>query len=99
VTPPPPDGPYQVRYPGKIGLAIRELNRQANRNGQGKAFIASLKQIVHRMESDPARLGEPLYRLPVLRMQVRCVALLPVMVYFAVCEDHAEVIIMNIRLM
>jgi hypothetical protein len=44
-------------------------------------------------------LGEPLYRLPVLRMQVRSVAIRPLSVAFAVCEDRPLVYINAVKLL
>jgi len=32
--------------------------------------------------------GEPLFRLPALRMRVRQVAIRPLYINYAVCEDH-----------
>ncbi len=60
---------------------------------------AALRRIVEHLESNPQALGEPLYRLPELRMQVRLVLVSPVSVHFAVCEDRPLVFIKGVMLM
>jgi hypothetical protein len=61
--------------------------------------LAALREIADKLETDPNQAGEPLYRLPVLRMRVRCIAIRPVAIDFAVCEDRPIVYIMRVMLM
>jgi len=66
----------------------------ANASPEEKARIAeALEQIVERLEADPHEVGEPLYRLPGLRMQVRTVVRRPLSIDFGVCEDQPIVFI------
>jgi hypothetical protein len=78
---------YEVHNSALIGQEIRRLQRQASRKGRGEEFLVALRAIVDRLHHDPNEFGEPLYRLPVLRMQLRCAVIRPLYVAFAVCED------------
>jgi hypothetical protein len=51
------------------------------------------------LEIDPLDVGEPAYRLPTLRMQVRTVIVRPLVVDFGVCEDQPDVFIKGVKLL
>jgi hypothetical protein len=70
-------GPNKVHCSGIIARALRRLLQQAARKGRAEAFLSALRQIEHRLSSAPTRLGEPLYRLPALRMQIRSAVIPP----------------------
>jgi hypothetical protein len=94
------DGPpYGVHASGVIIKALREIQRRAKREGRGEKVVAALRQIYQRLQDNPFTLGEPLYRLPGLRMQVRTCIVLPVLVDFAICEDHPLVFLKGVRLL
>jgi hypothetical protein len=78
---------------------LRQLHGRASRYGQGGAVASAFRQVVERMQRDPTELGEPSYRLPALRMQVRRVVVRPLVVYFAISEDHPLVVIKATRLL
>ena len=78
---------------------LRRLQRQAAREGRGQAMVAAFKRLVHRLQRNAPGVGEPLYRLSVLRMQVRTVVIRPLAVDFAVCEDRPLVFIKSIQLL
>jgi hypothetical protein len=102
MTTPEPDGlgpPYEVHGSGVIAAEIRRLRRQAAGEGRSAAMMAALREIHRRLQLDPNALGEPLYRLPVLRMQVRTCVVRPLAVDFAVCEDRPVVIIKGVSLL
>lgn len=66
------NGPgYQVHLSGVIAKSLRGIQTRANLLGRGKEVLSTFKAIVHRLEHDPFDFGEPLYRLPALRLQVR----------------------------
>ena len=69
--------PFQVGFSEVIAQTIRDLQRQASREGRGKDFLAAFRKAVNRLQTSPRAFGEPLYRLPALRMQIRCGALGP----------------------
>jgi hypothetical protein len=86
-------GPYEIVHSGAVTKALRQLCRQATQEGRAEAFLAALEQIEHRLGHTPNRFGEPLYRLPALRLQIRCAVIRPVSVYFGVHEDRQLVFI------
>jgi hypothetical protein len=90
---------YEIHNSGAITRAFLRLQMQASREGRGQELLAAARQIAERLQKNPLELGEPLYRLPVLRMQVRCVAVRPLYMDFAVCEDRPLVIIKAVRLL
>ncbi len=90
---------YQISFSGVITAEIRRLQRRASRQGRGAEFLQALRVIVDRLRQDPNEFGEPLYRLSVLRMQLRCAAGRPLHVDFAVCEDRPLVFIRAVRLL
>ena len=49
--------------------------------------------------NDPYDFGEPLYRLPALRMQIRHGAILPLFIDYGVCEDRPLVFIRGVTLL
>lgn len=73
----PANGGYQVAYSGAVGEALLQLQRQAVERGQAKAFAAAFRRIVGSLRKAPSATGEPLYRLPNLRLQVRTVVVSP----------------------
>jgi hypothetical protein len=92
-------GHYQVLCSGRILQTLRRLHAQALTEGRGGAMRSALRRLVLRLHHDPTVVGEPLYQLPALRMQVRSTALLPLVIDFAVCEDRPLVFIKGARLM
>lgn len=97
--PHPENGGYQIGYSGAVGETLRQLQRQATSRGQGKAFAAAFRRIVRALHKDPNAVGEPLYRLPILRLQVRTVAVSPLVIDFAVSEDRPVVYIKSGKLL
>jgi len=91
--------PYQISFSATTAEAIRQLQRQASREGRGVDFLSALRMIVARLRSNPMVTGEPLYRLPALRMQVRSVVIRPLSVDFAVCEGRPLVFIGVVKLL
>jgi hypothetical protein len=90
---------YEVHASGVIVEALRRAQRRAAREGRGEKALTALRQIYRRLQDNPTAFGEPLYRLPGLRMQVRTCVVLPLLVDFAVCEDHPLVFLKNVKLL
>jgi hypothetical protein len=97
--PTPENGSYEVRHAKVVGDAVRRLHREAADRGQGKAFTSALKRILRGLQRDPYTVGEPLYRLPNLRLQVRTVVVSPLSLDFAVSEDQPIVYIKSVVLL
>jgi hypothetical protein len=98
-SPSSPGGSYEVHNSGQIAQAFLQLQRQASREGRGQALLQATREVYKRLTSDPKEFGEPLYRLPNLRMQVRTVLIRPLNVDYAVCEDRPLVFIKAVRLL
>jgi GTP1/Obg family GTP-binding protein len=90
---------FQVHYSKAVGEALRELQRKATRRGQGQAFLSAFREIVRALREVPNEVGEALYRLPNLRLQVRTVVVAPLAIDFAVSEDHPFVYIKGGKLL
>jgi hypothetical protein len=90
---------FQLEFSGRIAQALRQLQRQASREGRGKAFLLALRKAVEQLRNHATEFGEPLYRLPALRMQVRCAVIRPLGIHFAVCEDRPLVFIKAVKLL
>ncbi len=91
--------PFQLGFSTVIAETIRQLQRQAARQGRGREFLEAFRTVVTRLGNDPTEFGEPLYRLPALQMRVRCGAIRPLYVDFAVCEDRPLVFIKSVKLL
>ena len=86
-------GGFEVDMSDAIGHELRELQRSAARAGFGPEFNAALHAIVARLHHDPDEFGEPIYRLPALRMQLRHGVIRPISVHYGVCEERPQVFI------
>lgn len=93
------DYPFHLGFSGVLAEAIRQLQRQASHEGRGKEFLVAIRTVMDRLRQDPREFGEPLYRLSAMRMQVRCVAVRPLYVDFAVCEDRPLVFLKAVKLL
>jgi hypothetical protein len=99
---PPSDMPghtWQVHLSRAVADSLLRIQRRASQEGRGEECLAAFRHIVKRMHSDPTTLGEPLYRLPGLRLLVRTVAVRPIAVVFGVSEDHPLVFIRSAKLL
>jgi hypothetical protein len=90
---------YDVRMSGVVGDRLKELHREAADSGRGKAFVSAFRQIVARLQRDPVNFGEPLYRLPALRLLVCQGAIHPLVVDYAVHETLPLVFIRGVTLL
>jgi hypothetical protein len=90
---------YDVHLAGQIIKRLKRLQRQATGEDRGEDFLAAVREVFRRLRLEPTTLGEPLYRLPVMRMQIRTVAVRPLVVDFGVCEDRALVFIKGVKLL
>jgi hypothetical protein len=101
MTPPPENAGYmwKVYLSRAVADSLLHIQRQATEEGRGEEAVAAFRQIVNRLHSDPWGLGEPLYRLPGLRLMVRSVALRPLVVHFGVSEEQRLVYIRSAKLL
>jgi len=78
---------------------IKLLHRLAIEQDRGEFFISSFKEIYSHLHDDPFEFGEPLYTLPMLRLQVRTASILPVVVTYGVSSDSPMVVIKDVQML
>ncbi|HWG44334.1 MAG TPA: hypothetical protein VN688_16265 [Gemmataceae bacterium] len=93
------EGGYEVHNSAAIAQAFLQLQHQAVQQGRGEELLRAARNVYDRLRQDPNEFGEPLYRLPALRLQVRCAVARPLSVHFAVCEDRPLVFITVVKLL
>ncbi len=92
-------GPFEVHASGVILQAFKQVQGQASFQGRGAEVLRAIREMHHRLIHDPLGFGEPLYRLPALRMQIRSGVIGPLGVFFGVCEDRPLVFVKGVRLL
>jgi len=92
-------GRYEVHCSGRIAKGLKEIQKRAKEEGRGEQVLSAIRHIWHRLSDNPSEFGEPLYRLPALRMHVRHGAVHPLFIDFAVCEDQPLVSIKGVTLL
>jgi hypothetical protein len=93
------NGGYALHLSTFLARRLRKLHREAAERNQGRIFVESFRTIVHRLETNPLDFGEPLYRLPGMRMEVRTGVVSPIVVDFAVCQERPLVFIKGVKLL
>ena len=93
------EGGYEVHNSGLIAEDFLQLQQEATQQGRGEDLLRATRAVYERLRLDPNEFGEPLYRLAVLRMWVRCAVIRPLSIDFAVCEDRPLVFIKAVRLL
>jgi hypothetical protein len=91
--------PFQVVYSVAIARALRQLQRHASRQGRGEDFLAAVRSVSNRLRDDPTAFGEALYRLPALRLRVRCAVVPPLGIHFAIHDDLPIVFVSSVKLL
>jgi len=99
--PAPGDGAriYTVHCSGVVAAEIRRVHGHAWSQRRGRAVTHAFREIVRRLERAASQVGEPAYRLPGLRLQIRTCVVNPLVVHFAVSEEHPLVFIKAVRLL
>ena len=90
---------YYLDFADFVADELRKLQRIATHRGQGKAFAAAFRRIFRALRKDPNAVGEVLYRLPVLKLQIRTVVVAPLVIDFAVSEERPIVYIKSGKLL
>ena len=63
---------------------FERLYKQAKREGRAEASMTAAREIRVRLQQLPGKLGEPLYRLPALRLEIRHAALGPLLMFLGI---------------
>src|SRR5262249_20802605 len=91
--------PYTVTMSEQTKAIVKNLHSQAMGQGAGERFVAALRQAIQRLRIEPMILGEPCYRLPALRLQVRQGVVAPLVIDYAVHEEKPLVFIRAIKVL
>jgi hypothetical protein len=90
---------YQVDVSQANANFLKQIQLQFVQAGKGKLFLDTVKLIFERLRSDPLEFGDPLYRLPALKLLFCHVARFPLAVVYAVHEEKPLVIICEIKVL
>jgi hypothetical protein len=88
---------YRVGTTGPAEAAYLDITDRAIVAGVGHAVVEAMRQIRERLRIDPREFGEPMYRLPSMRMLVRCAAVGPLYVEYGVHDIERVVVIRRVR--
>ena len=84
---------YRVQFTASTSARLKELVKKAIGIGLGQKALSAAKAIIRHLQSRPTEFGEPLYRLPALKLQVRVGIVRPLVVHYAVHEEKPLVFI------
>jgi hypothetical protein len=90
---------YQIIFSSDLPKVLRRLLQKADREEREEAFLNAFLQAVKNLQERPFDFGEPLYRLPVLRMQVRQAVIRPLGFNFAVHEEMPFVYLKGVKML
>lgn len=90
---------YEVHGSRETWRILRKIQARATRQGRGEQVLQAIRHIEERLRTNPTDFGEPLYRLPAMKMVVPCALAPPLVIDFGVCEDGPIVFIKDIRLL
>jgi hypothetical protein len=88
---------FKVIISGRLKRVIEELHGQAAQLGLGREFLATLRKIHHNLETNPRTFGDPLFRLPSMKLLVYHAMVSRVAVDYGVHDENKLVIVRNIR--
>ena len=63
-----PAGPFTVHFSAAVAEQIRRVLQRAGQAGRNEQALAAYYSALVGMETNPEDFGEPLYRLPALRL-------------------------------
>jgi hypothetical protein len=90
---------YVVKLSAKATSILKAQHLEAALAGNGKTFISSLRQIHDRLRTDPKDFGEPLYRLPALKLVVFQAVVSPLVVVYGVHQEKSLVFVQTFKLL
>jgi hypothetical protein len=93
------DRRYEVHCSAVVAAELRRLQREAPGVARKRAIASAFREVIRQLQFDPTEVGEPLYRLPGLRLQVRNCSVRPLVVAFAVSEERPLVFIKSVKLL
>ena len=91
------EGQFEVHISAHMFSRLRELQRRAALSGRGDEMVTAFLRALLRLKSDSWDFGEPSYRLPAMRLQIRCAVVPPLIVHFGVSEDRPIVYVKGVE--
>ncbi len=94
------NGPtFAVHMATQTKLHLKHLHIEADHAGRGAEFVAAFRHIVRQLQQDPWTFGEPTFRLPALKLQVRTAANAMLVVDYGVHEEKSLVFIRGFKML
>ncbi len=90
---------YRVIVSEMTKANVKALHLQAFHKGRGAEFVAAFRQIIDELRTRPLEFGEPLYRLPALKLVVRQGVVGFLIVDYGVHESEQLVFISGFKLL
>lgn len=87
---------FNVEFTGPARSELRALARRAVYARQGPSVAEALRQLLDRLTHDPKELGEPMYYLRSMKMQVRRAGRGPIYIEYGVHTDRPIVIVRRV---
>jgi len=87
---------FQLVTPGTVLEALKQLLTKAAELGRDEEVIEAVNRIRQRLMHDPLGFGEPLYRLPNMKLEVRLGIVPPLAVQYAVHQEKPFIILKSI---
>jgi hypothetical protein len=84
---------FEVRCSQQVLHTLKQIQTDEANKGQGKPFLEVLRALHDRLRRDPQGFGEPLYRLPALRLTIYLALVAPLAVHYAVHDERPLVFI------
>jgi hypothetical protein len=96
-----PNGPpeFKVVLAHYLKQHADQLHDVAEEHGLGARFIEALKIVDEALRRDPRHFGDPVFRLPALKLTIYIRAVFPLAVDYGVHDKLALVILRGFRLM
>src|SRR5262245_43126931 len=88
---------YEVDASKQIRDLIKHRHAEVAKVGRGHEFVKALRYVYERLRAEPLELGEPLYRLPVLKLQIRQAMVGKLVIEYAVYEEKPLVFIRGFK--
>jgi len=88
---------FHVEASGKVLGELNAIRLRAKKAGKGQRFLAALRAIHDRLQKNPKEFGEPLFRLPALKIVVYVGIVNPLVVQYGVHEEKPLVLLRGIN--
>lgn len=88
---------FEVKWSQAVRDQLIEIHRQAVLEGAGEGVLSAARTLVEGLQSDPLGMGELLYRLRGLRLEVRLGVVKPLAVSYAVHKRRRLVFVREFK--